>query len=84
MRHDVIAIGFVESVLTDRATARAAVRDIGEQGEGPTMSPETSHFERFLGFREHAVVVGQGLFRIDAEIFGIGSDKSTVEDSTGK
>jgi hypothetical protein len=33
--------------VTDRATARAAIRDIGEQGEGPTSSGEHSHFERF-------------------------------------
>jgi hypothetical protein len=33
--------------VTDRASARAAIRDIGEQGEGPTTSPEESHFERF-------------------------------------
>jgi hypothetical protein len=33
--------------VADRAAARAAIRDIGEQGEGPTPSPEESHFERF-------------------------------------
>jgi hypothetical protein len=33
--------------VADRATARAAIRDIGEQGEGPTSSGEQSHFERF-------------------------------------
>ena len=33
--------------VTDRATARAAIRDIGEQGEGPTGAGEQSHFERF-------------------------------------
>jgi Ferritin-like len=33
--------------VADRATARAAIRDIGEQGEGPTGSGEQSHFERF-------------------------------------
>jgi hypothetical protein len=33
--------------VTDRASARAAIRDIGEQGEGPTGSGEQSHFERF-------------------------------------
>ncbi len=33
--------------VADRATARAAIRDIGEQGEGPTDSDEGSHFERF-------------------------------------
>jgi hypothetical protein len=31
----------------DRAAARAAIRDIEEQGEGPTTSGEQSHFERF-------------------------------------
>jgi hypothetical protein len=34
--------------VTDRDAARAAVRDIGEQGEGPTTSGERSHFERLL------------------------------------
>jgi Ferritin-like len=33
--------------VADRATARAAIRDIGAQGEGPTSSGEQSHFERF-------------------------------------
>jgi hypothetical protein len=33
--------------VTDRETARAAIKDIGEQGEGPTTSPDGSHFERF-------------------------------------
>jgi hypothetical protein len=33
--------------VADRAAARAAIRDIGEQGEGPTGSGEQSHFERF-------------------------------------
>lgn len=33
--------------VADRAAARAAIRDIGEQGEGPTTSSEESHFERF-------------------------------------
>lgn len=41
--------------VVDRATARAAIRDIGEQGEGPTGSGEQSHFERFrLVYRGHA------------------------------
>lgn len=34
--------------VADRDGARAAVRDIGEQGEGPTSSGERSHFERLL------------------------------------
>ena len=34
--------------VTGRAGARAAVRDIGEQGEGPTSSGGRSHFERLL------------------------------------
>ena len=34
--------------VTDRAGARRAVRDIGEQGEGPTSSGERSHYERLL------------------------------------
>jgi hypothetical protein len=33
----------------DRAQAVQALRDIGEQGEGPTGSDEPSHFARFLG-----------------------------------
>jgi hypothetical protein len=33
--------------VADRTAARAAIRDIGEQGEGPTGSGEQSHFERF-------------------------------------
>jgi hypothetical protein len=33
--------------VTDRETARVAIRDIGEQGEGPTVGGEQSHFERF-------------------------------------
>lgn len=33
--------------VTDRTTARTAIRDIGEQGEGPTGAGEQSHFERF-------------------------------------
>jgi Ferritin-like len=33
--------------ITDRATARAAIKDIGEQGEGPTSAADGSHFERF-------------------------------------
>jgi hypothetical protein len=35
--------------VTDRATAVAAIRDVGEQGEGPTSGGERSHYERFLG-----------------------------------
>jgi hypothetical protein len=35
--------------LTDRLAARQAIRDIAEQGEGPTGQGEQSHFERFLG-----------------------------------
>lgn len=34
---------------TDRLTARKAIRDIAEQGEGPTNQGVQSHFERFLG-----------------------------------
>lgn len=36
-------------LVTDREAARQAIRDIGEQGEGPTGSDsgESSHFERF-------------------------------------
>lgn len=33
--------------IEDRAAARGAIRQIGEQGEGPTSSGEESHFERF-------------------------------------
>jgi hypothetical protein len=33
--------------VTDRPSARSAIRDVGEQGEGPTSSGEQSHFERF-------------------------------------
>lgn len=33
--------------LTDRLSARQAIRDIGEQGEGPTDQGAQSHFERF-------------------------------------
>lgn len=32
----------------DRAAAAQAIRDVGEQGEGPTTEGERSHFERFL------------------------------------
>jgi Ferritin-like len=32
----------------DRAAAVQAIRDIGEQGEGPTTAKEQSHFARFL------------------------------------
>jgi hypothetical protein len=35
--------------LGGREDARQAIRDIGEQGEGPTNSGQQSHFERFLG-----------------------------------
>jgi hypothetical protein len=35
--------------MSDRAAAVEAIRDIGEQGEGPTTEGERSHFERFLG-----------------------------------
>lgn len=35
--------------MADRAAAVEAIRDIGEQGEGPTTEGERSHFERFLG-----------------------------------
>lgn len=34
--------------VADRAAAIQAIRDIGEQGEGPTTAPEDSHFARFL------------------------------------
>jgi Ferritin-like len=34
--------------IADRVAALDALRDIGEQGEGPSGSGETSHFERFL------------------------------------
>ena len=41
--------------VADRAAAVQAIRDIGEQGEGPTGEGETSHFARFLGiFRGQA------------------------------
>ncbi|MEA2195020.1 MAG: hypothetical protein QOG42_1454 [Solirubrobacteraceae bacterium] len=40
----------------DRAAAVQAIRDVGEQGEGPTGADELSHFARFLG-----------IFRGDAE-----------------
>lgn len=32
----------------DRAAAAQAIRDVGEQGEGPTTAGERSHFQRFL------------------------------------
>ena len=35
--------------MADRAAAVEAIRDVGEQGEGPTTEGERSHFERFLG-----------------------------------
>jgi hypothetical protein len=34
--------------VADRGSALNAIRDIAEQGEGPTGGGETSHFERFL------------------------------------
>jgi hypothetical protein len=34
--------------VRDRAAAIQAIRDIGEQGEGPTTADEASHFARFL------------------------------------
>jgi hypothetical protein len=34
--------------MADRAAAVQAIRDIGEQGEGPTNEGERSHFQRFL------------------------------------
>jgi hypothetical protein len=34
--------------VADRAAAVQAIRDVGEQGEGPTSDGEPSHFERFL------------------------------------
>jgi hypothetical protein len=34
--------------VTDRAAAVQAIRDVGEQGEGPTSEGEQSHFGRFL------------------------------------
>ena len=35
--------------MADRAAARSAIRDIGEQGEGPTNEGVQSHFDRFRG-----------------------------------
>ena len=35
--------------MADRAGALQAIRDVGEQGEGPTGEGERSHFARFLG-----------------------------------
>ncbi|MDQ3851061.1 MAG: ferritin-like protein [Actinomycetota bacterium] len=35
--------------MADRAAAVQAIRDIGEQGEGPTTADELSHFARFRG-----------------------------------
>jgi hypothetical protein len=35
--------------LANREAARQAIRDIGEQGEGPTNEGAQSHFERFRG-----------------------------------
>jgi hypothetical protein len=34
--------------MADRAAAVEAIRDVGEQGEGPTTAGAPSHFERFL------------------------------------
>jgi hypothetical protein len=43
--------------VADRAAAVQAIRDIGEQGEGPTTADELSHFARFHGmFRGQAGV----------------------------
>jgi len=45
--------------VADRAAARAAIRDIGQQGEGPTTTPGGSHFERFrLSYRGSAAALG--------------------------
>jgi hypothetical protein len=35
--------------MADRLAAIEAIRDVGEQGEGPTGADEQSHFARFLG-----------------------------------
>ena len=35
--------------VSDRTAAVQAIRDVGEQGEGPTSEGELSHFGRFLG-----------------------------------
>jgi hypothetical protein len=35
--------------MADRAATRSAIRDIGEQGEGPTNEGAQSHFDRFRG-----------------------------------
>jgi len=35
--------------IADRTAARSAIRDIGEQGEGPTNEGAQSHFDRFRG-----------------------------------
>jgi hypothetical protein len=35
--------------VSDRAAAVQAIRDVGEQGEGPTDAGALSHFQRFLG-----------------------------------
>ncbi len=35
--------------VADRTAAVQAIRDVGEQGEGPTSEGEQSHFGRFLG-----------------------------------
>jgi hypothetical protein len=45
--------------IPDRASAREAIRDVAEQGEGPTDSGEESHFDRFrILFRGTAVLPG--------------------------
>ena len=45
--------------IPDRTSAREAIRDVAEQGEGPTDSGKESHFERFrLIFRGTAVLPG--------------------------
>jgi hypothetical protein len=36
-------------VAADRTAALRAIRDVAEQGEGPTTAEELSHFARFLG-----------------------------------
>jgi hypothetical protein len=46
--------------VTNRAAALNAIRDIGEQGEGPSSEGEASHFERFL--RVFRGAEGQGAF----------------------
>jgi hypothetical protein len=46
--------------VADRAAALNAIRDIAQQGEGPTSGGETSHFARFL--RIFRGVDGRGAF----------------------